>query len=152
MTVNNMQESDNWLGIRLKEAADSVGLTSEEIAKRMNKSGAAIRFWWLGRRKISIEDLKTYAAITDYPLDYFLHKEYHLPDSESIRKKLDKLAQEVEELRKVTEAPPGFRIAQTSWGEDVCVPIDSDVDQETIDAIGELQNRGVKSVSEQKHA
>jgi transcriptional regulator with XRE-family HTH domain len=65
--------NENWQGERLREAAKKAGLPSEAIGQKMNRSGAAIRRYWDGTRKINLEDLKTYAAITgtDRPRKYW---------------------------------------------------------------------------------
>ena len=73
MVDHKTNSDENWLGERLREAAKEAGLPSEAIGQKMNRSGAAIRRYWDGTRKINLEDLKTYAAITgtDRPRKYW---------------------------------------------------------------------------------
>jgi len=141
MAGNKTSENmESWQGKRLHEAAEASGLSSLEIGKRMGRSGASIRYWWHGERRIGLEDLKTYAAITNYPLDYFLHKERRLPEDQQLRSKIDTL---VDELRKFTGAPEGYKFVRTSNGNAVCVPAHSHPKQEDIDLIDKLLVRSM---------
>ncbi len=139
---------ENWQGERMREAADAARLSSDEIGNRIKKSGATVRRWWDGTRNISLDDLKAYAIITNSTLDYFLYKEHRLPENAHIRQKIDRMATELEQLRKSIEAPRGFKTVNATDGTPVCIPADRDIDQETIDAMAELQTYGLPAVSE----
>jgi transcriptional regulator with XRE-family HTH domain len=141
MVDHKTNSDENWLGERLREAAKEAGLPSEAIGRRMNRSGAAIRRYWDGTRNINLEDLKTYAAITNYPLDYFLHKERRLPENQHIRQKFDRLVSEVEELRKELETP-NIKYVRATSGNMVPVPADSSPSQADIDKIDQILHGG----------
>ncbi len=146
------QKIENWQGDRLREAAEKAGLSASEIAKRMKKSQPLVSRWWLGNRKISTDDLVKYAAIVGVPVDYFLHKEHRLPENQHIRQKIDRIEAELQAVRQAVEAPSGFKTVKATDGTRICIPADSDIDQETIDAMAELQRHGVSAVRESKRA
>lgn len=131
-------KSENWQAERLREAAEATNLASEEIGKRVGRTGASIRHWWAGTRHTNLEDLKTYAAITGCLLEYLLYKERRLPENQHIRQKFDRLASEVEELRKELETPSSIKFVQATSGNMVPVPADTNPDQATIDKIDQL--------------
>jgi len=143
------QDNKNWRGERLRHAAKEADLTSDVIGKKMNRAGATIRRYWDGTRKINLEDLKTYAAITNYPLNYFLYQEQQLPENQPLRQKFDRMSVEMEELRKAVEASEGVRHVRATSGNLICVPADANPDQETIDAVDELLTYGVHAVREE---
>lgn len=83
---------------------DRAGLTSGQVAYRMGVSDGTVRGWTTGRRGIAPEDLVRFAEIVSYPVEYFLHPEYQLPEDFSLRHEVHKLSQQVTKLaEKVAE-------------------------------------------------
>lgn len=53
------------LGRRLREAAQSAGLSSDAVAERLGVQGGSVRGWWVGRTEPSNERLEAYAAMVN---------------------------------------------------------------------------------------
>lgn len=138
-------KNENWQGKRLREAAESAGLSASEIGRRMKKAPSLVSRWWSGDRNISLEDLKIYSTITSCPLDYFLYQERRLPENIQIRQTIGRLtaeatrlATEVEQLSKKLEEPGNVKYVQATSGNMVPVPADTNPDQAAIDKIDNL--------------
>ena len=101
MTQN--QDKVNWLGRKLRESAESREYSSAMIAQRLHKSGALVRSWWTGRRRIALDDLKNYAILVDYHISYFLSEEATTSPEHEIKHDVNELlghvVQVVERIR-----------------------------------------------------
>lgn len=94
---------DNWRGRRMREAMEARGLTSGQIAQRMDVTDGAVRAWTTGHRQISVDDLERFAFIVRYPVEYFIREEYRLPKDFDLHERLKELT----ELIRPSE-PPRF--------------------------------------------
>jgi|GEM_PF-3293525 len=106
-----MSNEDNFRGKRMRAAMERAGLTSGQVAYRMNVSDGAVRCWTTGRHAISTDDLVRFAAVVDHPVEYFVSQSYRLPDDFSLRCELRKFNERVEQLSEKIGNQPGFRIA-----------------------------------------
>lgn len=106
-----MSNRQNFRAARMKEAMDRAGMSSGQVAIRMNVSGGAVRGWTTGRRGIGPDELVQFAEVVNYPVDYFLSLDSKLPDDFSLRYELRKLNELVEHLTEKVGSEPGFRIS-----------------------------------------
>ena len=106
-----MTNGRNFRAMRMKEAMERAGLSSGQVAYRMNVTGAAVRGWVTGRRGIGPDELTKFAEVVDHPVTYFLSPGSRLPDDFSLRYGLRKLNELVETMTEKIGNEPGFRVA-----------------------------------------
>jgi len=87
-----------WRAKRMREAAEAAELSSEQIGKRLHKTGALVRRWWNGTRTPGIDDLEDYAIITRHPVEYFLREEAVLHRDFTVQDQMEKLQDQIAQL------------------------------------------------------
>lgn len=60
------------IGHKVRLAREEVGLSQEELGKRLNCSGVTVSSWETGKRRISLEDLHRVARVLRKPLTFLL--------------------------------------------------------------------------------
>lgn len=83
--IKLLNEEYQAIGEKIRKAREAIGISQEELGKRLGFSGVAISHYEKGRSKIAIDDLRRIAEITGKPMAYFLGEDY------------EKLSPEVEE-------------------------------------------------------
>ena len=80
-----MKKEKNGFGVRLKNLRKNAGLTQNELADKLEKSGSAVRMWELGSNEPDINTLVTLSSIFDCSLDYLLCRDAVLGKEGAVR-------------------------------------------------------------------
>jgi transcriptional regulator with XRE-family HTH domain len=70
------------LGQRIRQARESLGLSQEEFANRVDKDQAAISEYENGKRKVAATELSHFAAVLNLPISYFYGDEAEPDDTD----------------------------------------------------------------------
>lgn len=105
-----MRHESNFRGERMREAMDAAGLSSGQVAYRLNVSDGAVRGWTTGRRRIGIDDLMRFAVVVGYPVGYFVDPDFRLPSDFSLRIEVAKLTEQVVRLNEQIGHEPGSTV------------------------------------------
>jgi transcriptional regulator with XRE-family HTH domain len=68
------------LGVRIRQARESKGLSQEELASLVSRDQRAISEYENGKRKLAAADIPTFAEVLDVPILYFFEAEMNLED------------------------------------------------------------------------
>lgn len=74
-----------WLGVRLKEARESLGLPQSAVADHLAIPRPSVSDMESGRRKVAFLELKRLAALYRKPLQFFLDEEADVEADETFR-------------------------------------------------------------------
>lgn len=80
-----MSKEKNGFGLRLKKLRKNAGMTQNELADRLGKSGSAVRMWELGTNEPDINTLVELSLIFDCSLDYLMCRDTLLRKEGAVR-------------------------------------------------------------------
>ncbi|MBQ7637605.1 MAG: helix-turn-helix domain-containing protein [Clostridia bacterium] len=80
-----MSKDKNGFGLRLKKLRKNAGMTQNELADILAKSGSAVRMWELGTNEPDISTLVKLSSIFDCSLDYLLCRDALLGKEGAVR-------------------------------------------------------------------
>ena len=80
-----MKREKNGFGYRLKKLRKNAGMTQNELADKLAKSGSAVRMWELGSNEPDINTLVELSSIFDCSLDYLLCRDTVLGKEGAVR-------------------------------------------------------------------
>ena len=80
-----MKKEKNGFGVRLKNLRKNAGLTQNELAEKLEKSGSTVRMWELGSNEPDINTLVALSSIFDCSLDYLLCRDAVLGKEGAVR-------------------------------------------------------------------
>ncbi len=80
-----MKKEKNGFGYRLKKLRKNAGMTQNELADKLLKSGSAVRMWELGSNEPDINTLVELSSIFDCSLDYLLCRDAVLGKEGAVR-------------------------------------------------------------------
>lgn len=80
-----MKKEKNGFGFRLKNLRKNAGMTQNELADRLSKSGSAVRMWELGSNEPDINTLVELSSIFDCSLDYLMCRDAVLGKEGAVR-------------------------------------------------------------------
>ena len=80
-----MKKEKNGFGFRLKNLRKNAGMTQNELADRLAKSGSAVRMWELGSNEPDINTLVELSSIFDCSLDYLMCRDAVLGKEGAVR-------------------------------------------------------------------
>ncbi len=83
-----MKKDKNGFGVRLKILRRNAGMTQNELADRLKKSGSAVRMWELGSNEPDISTLVALSSIFDCSLDYLMCRDAVLGKEGAVRTNL----------------------------------------------------------------
>jgi transcriptional regulator with XRE-family HTH domain len=69
------------IGSRIAAARQELGWSTEELARRLQTSGATMSRWQSGKQRLSFDDLERLAQLLGKPIQFFLPDWYVDPDS-----------------------------------------------------------------------
>ena len=80
-----MSKERNGFGLRLKKLRKNAGMTQNELADMLKKSGSAVRMWELGTNEPDINTLVELSSIFDCSLDYLMCRDAVLGKEGAVR-------------------------------------------------------------------
>ncbi|MCH5198231.1 MAG: LexA family transcriptional regulator [Oscillospiraceae bacterium] len=80
-----MSKERNGFGVRLKKLRKNAGMTQNQLADKLNKSGSAVRMWELGSNEPDINTLVEISSIFDCSLDYLMCRDALLGKEGAVR-------------------------------------------------------------------
>lgn len=80
-----MSREKNGFGLRLKKLRKNAGMTQNELADKLGKSGSAVRMWELGINEPDINTLVELSSIFDCSLDYLMCRDAVLGKEGAVR-------------------------------------------------------------------
>ena len=80
-----MKKEKNGFGLRLKKLRKNAGMTQNDLADKLSRSGSAIRMWELGSNEPDINTLVELSSIFDCSLDYLLCRDTVLGKEGAVR-------------------------------------------------------------------
>lgn len=80
-----MSREKNGFGLRLKKLRKNAGMTQNELADKLKKSGSAVRMWELGTNEPDINTLVELSSIFDCSLDYLMCRDAVLGKEGAVR-------------------------------------------------------------------
>lgn len=80
-----MKKEKNGFGLRLKKLRKNAGMTQNDLADKLSRSGSAIRMWELGSNEPDINTLVELSSIFDCSLDYLLCRDTLLGKEGAVR-------------------------------------------------------------------
>ena len=71
-----------YLGVRIRQARERLGLSQDELAAAVSKDQRAISEYENGKRKLAVTDLPEFARTLDVPLMFFFEGEIAAQDQD----------------------------------------------------------------------
>ena len=73
-------DKDEFIGRRMRQAREEMGLTQEDLARQLNITGASLSRWEAGKHSIHGSDLIKLSHLLGKPPEWFLGEEVRTED------------------------------------------------------------------------